>query len=151
MPIVRRLSAFALIALAAAVPATASAASADERPAAVAQNYPGPFMVFFDRHSAVLTTQAKAILDNAAGAILAAGQGQVILAGHTDTAEPDHVALSQRRAVAVREYLMSRGVAEGMITTEAFGNTRLLVETAANVSEPQNRRTEITVGPGSGW
>ena len=37
------------------------------------------------------------------------------------------------------------------ITTEAFGESRPLVETADGVREPQNRRVEITFGPGSGW
>jgi outer membrane protein OmpA-like peptidoglycan-associated protein len=37
------------------------------------------------------------------------------------------------------------------MTTEAFGEGRPLVETADGVREPQNRRVEITYGPGSGW
>jgi outer membrane protein OmpA-like peptidoglycan-associated protein len=34
--------------------------------------------------------------------------------------------------------------------TQAFGETHLLVQTADGVREPQNRRVEITFGPGSG-
>ena len=37
------------------------------------------------------------------------------------------------------------------MTTEAFGESRPLVETADGVREPQNRRVEIGFGPGSGW
>nr|MDP9415782.1 flagellar motor protein MotB [Pseudomonadota bacterium] len=43
-----------------------------------------------------------------------------------------------------------RGVPDGAITTEAFGESRPLVETADGVREPQNRRVEITFGPGAG-
>jgi outer membrane protein OmpA-like peptidoglycan-associated protein len=51
----------------------------------------------------------------------------------------------------VRSYLAGRGIPDGVMTTEAFGESRPLIETADGVSEPQNRRVEITFGPGSGW
>ncbi len=35
-------------------------------------------------------------------------------------------------------------------STEAFGETKLRVQTADGVREVQNRRVEITYGPGSG-
>ncbi len=46
----------------------------------------------------------------------------------------------------MRAYLVGQGVPETAIATEAFGETRLLVETADGVREPQNRRVEITFG-----
>jgi outer membrane protein OmpA-like peptidoglycan-associated protein len=36
------------------------------------------------------------------------------------------------------------------MSTEAFGESRPLVETADGVREPQNRNVQITFGPGSG-
>ena len=77
----------------------------------------------------------------------------VTLAGHADRSGSDayNVGLSQRRANNVRSYLAGRGVPDGSITTEAFGESRPLVDTADGVREPQNRRVEITFGPGSGW
>jgi len=114
----------------------------------------GPFMVFFDDGSTDLTPQGRAILDNVASAYRASGDGQqVMIAGHTDRAKEGApgVAESQARASAVRAYLVSQGLSDGVITVEAFGSTRPLVETDAGVLEPQNRRVEITVGPGSGW
>jgi OOP family OmpA-OmpF porin len=113
----------------------------------------GPFMVFFNTDSDQLTPQGKAILDNAASAYRTCGQAQVMIAGHTDRKGTDqyNVGLSQRIAMAVRTYLVSRGIPDGVITTEAFGESRPLVDTPDGVSEPQNRRAEITFGPGSGW
>ena len=112
----------------------------------------GPFIVFFDWDRSDITPQAAAILDNAAAAYQSTGQAQVVLAGHADrSGSADYnVGLSQRRADAVRSYLAGRGVPSGAITTEAFGESRPLVETADGVREPQNRRVEITFGPGSG-
>ena len=80
------------------------------------------------------------------------GQAQVVLAGHTDRSGPDqyNVGLSQRRADTVKAYLAGHGIPDGVMTTQAFGESRPLVETADGVREPQNRRVEITFGPGSG-
>jgi len=112
----------------------------------------GPFIVFFDWDRSDITPQAAAILDNAASAYQQTGQAQVVLAGHADRSGSAqyNVGLSQRRADAVRSYLAGRGVPDGAITSEAFGESRPLVETADGVREPQNRRVEITFGPGAG-
>ena len=107
------------------------------QPAAAQECVAGPFMVFFDWDDDSLTPQAAAILDNAAEAYQACGQAQV--------------GLSQREAANVRSYLAGRGIPDGVMTTEAFGESRPLVETVDGVREPQNRRVEITFGPGSGW
>jgi outer membrane protein OmpA-like peptidoglycan-associated protein len=112
-------------------------------PAAVT---PGPFLVFFDWDKSLITAEAASILDRAAEQFAATGQTSVVLAGHTDTSgNADYnMRLSQRRADAVKAYLAGKGVPETAMATEAFGQTRLLVETPDNVREPQNRRVEIT-------
>jgi outer membrane protein OmpA-like peptidoglycan-associated protein len=76
-----------------------------------------------------------------------------VLAGHADRSGPAdyNVGLSQRRANNVRSYLAGHGIPDGVMTTQAFGESRPLVETADGVREPQNRRVEVTFGPGSGW
>ncbi len=73
-------------------------------------------------------------------------------AAHTDTVGSDqyNLALSQRRADAAKAYLIGKGVPDAAIATEAFGKSKPLVATADGVREPQNRRVEITFGPGSG-
>ena len=112
-------------------------------PAAVT---PGPFLVFFDWDKSLITAEASAILDRAAEQFAATGQANVALAGHADTSGTAdyNMRLSQRRADAVKAYLAGKGVPEAAMVTEAFGETRLLVETADGVREPQNRRVEIT-------
>ena len=107
---------------------------------------PGPFLVFFDWDKSLVTAEAAAILDRAAEQFAATGQANVALAGHADTSGTAeyNMRLSQRRADAVKGYLAGKGVPEAAMVTEAFGETRLLVETADGVREPQNRRVEIT-------
>ena len=110
-------------------------------------------MVFFDSGSAKLTPQAAAILDNAALAYASCGDASVMVAGHTDRRGSSKVnmALSNRRAAGVRLYLAKHGIRLNRITSQAFGESRPLVETADGVREPQNNRVEITYGPGDGW
>ena len=125
------------------VPAPAPAPLPPCPPAAVT---PGPFLVFFDWDKSLITAEAQAILDRAVEQYQTTGQTTVALAGFADKSGKDdyNVRLSQRRADAVKAYMASKGVPDGSITTEAFGETRPLVETADGVREPQNRRVEIT-------
>ena len=113
---------------------------------------PGPYIVFFEWDSADITPDAASILDNAVSAYANCGSAQVMLAGHADrSGSPKYnMGLSERRNTSVRGYLTSRGIAEGSIASEAFGEGRPRVDTADGVRELQNRRVEITYGPGAG-
>lgn len=122
-------------------------------PAPVAEpEAPEAFVVFFDWNKSVVTTEAASILDNAAAAFTQTGRASVQLAGHADTSGSAsyNMALSERRAAATKAYLVGKGVPEAAIDTMAYGETRPLVATDDNVREPQNRRVEISFGPGSG-
>jgi outer membrane protein OmpA-like peptidoglycan-associated protein len=113
---------------------------------------PGPYIVFFDWDKSDITPEAASILDNAISNYQNCGNSQVMLAGHADRSGSAsyNVGLSQRRADAVKAYLSGRGISDGVISTEAFGESRPRVETADGVRELQNRRVEIMYGPGSG-
>jgi len=115
---------------------------------------PGPFIVFFEWDKSDITPEAASILDNAIAQYQNCGNAQVMLAGFTDrSGTPKYnVGLSQRRADAVKGYLSSHSIPDGVITTQAFGEDpdKLRVQTADGVREVQNRRVEVTYGPGSG-
>ena len=112
-----------------------------------------PAIVYFGWDEDDLTDRARQTLQEVAQNYRATGQAAVTLAGHADRSGSAgyNVGLSQRRANAVRDHLVSLGVPAGSITSQAFGETRPAVETADGVREPDNRRVEITFGPGSGW
>lgn len=112
----------------------------------------GPFIVFFDFDRSDITAEAAQILGSAVTAYSNCGNARVMLAGHTDRAGSAsyNAALAERRNAAVRSYLTGRGVAAGQIGGEAFGEARPRVPTADGVREAQNRRVEVTYGPGSG-
>ena len=106
---------------------------------------PGPYVVFFDWDAAEITPEAASILDNAIGAYVNCGT-RIRLAGHTDRSglARYNLRLAERRNGAVRGYLAALGVAVGLISDGAFGETQPRVPTADGVREPQNRRVEIT-------
>lgn len=112
----------------------------------------GPYIVFFDWDESDITAEAATILDNAVTAYSSCGTARVMLAGHTDRSGSVtyNMGLAERRNMSVREYLTGRGVPGARITGEAFGESQPRVATADGVRELQNRRVEVTYGPGSG-
>jgi OOP family OmpA-OmpF porin len=105
------------------------------------------FMLFFDFDKAVLTPQALTIVKEAANAAKAGQNARVACTGHTDSAGAAdyNLALSLRRATAVKDVLVREGVPEASITVVGRGEETLLVATSDGVREPQNRRVEIAV------
>ncbi|WP_376100229.1 OmpA family protein [Roseomonas sp. CCTCC AB2023176] len=66
--------------------------------------------------------------------------------GHTDTVGPDvaNRELSQRRAEAVRDYLVKRfGVTAERLEAIGLGESQLLIPTGDNVSDVRNRRVQV--------
>jgi OmpA-OmpF porin, OOP family len=112
----------------------------------------GPYIVFFDWDKSDLTSSAMSTLDTAVSQYGNCGNARVMLAGHADkSGKPAYnVGLSQRRNTSVRGYLESHGISGGVITTDALGETTPRVPTEDGVREQQNRRVEVTYGPGSG-
>jgi len=104
-------------------------------------------MVFFDWDSTRLSDASLNVLEQARDAFKAKQGARVTATGHTDTTgtEAYNMALSLRRANAVKDALVKLGVPAAAITTVGRGEQGLLVQTGDGVREPQNRRVEITI------
>ena len=102
----------------------------------------------FDKYS--LTEYAKASLDSDVTAInkLAGTYPslKVDVAGHTDWIGTDayNQALSERRASAVKDYLVRKGVDSGRIRTYAYGESQPVAPNTTAEGRALNRRAEIS-------
>ena len=104
-------------------------------------------LLFFDSGSAKVTPVAAAILDNFLSGMRAnTYPSNIKLNGHTDrVGGPEaNELLSRRRAEAVRDYLVARGIDASRVEVKASGESRPLVETVDGVSEAQNRYVDFT-------
>lgn len=104
--------------------------------------------VLFATNSAELTPQARRLLDELGRALTSADLSpyRFRIEGHTDTtgSADYNMLLSERRAQAVRDYLVQRfGISRTRLETVGLGQTRPAVPTGANVDEPRNRRVHI--------
>jgi outer membrane protein OmpA-like peptidoglycan-associated protein len=74
---------------------------------------------------------------------------KMVVEGHTDSqgAAAYNQDLSQHRAQAVRDYLVTRGIASDRITAQGFGPTRSVAENSSPEGRANNRRVEIVVSP----
>jgi hypothetical protein len=108
---------------------------------------PQNFMVFFDWDSTKLSDASMNVLEQATNAFKAKQGARITATGHTDTTgtEAYNMALSLRRANAVKDALVKLGVPAAAIATVGRGEAGLLVQTGDGVREPQNRRVEIAV------
>lgn len=106
---------------------------------------PGPYVVFFEFDSAILTAEGRSTLDEVVNDAGSFEPAVVIVRGHTDRAGGDsyNMALSQRRAEAVSEYLSAHGIDSGSIAVDWFGESKPMIATADGVPEQANRRVEI--------
>jgi len=108
------------------------------------------FMVFFDWDRSDLSAQALNTIRQAAGQFKTRGNARITATGHADKSGPENynMALSLRRANAVKDALVREGVPATAISVIGRGESQPLVQTADGVREPQNRRVEITFGTG---
>ena len=107
----------------------------------------GRYLVFFNLNSSRLNPAAREVVAEAATEFRNSGQSRIDVVGHTDTSgnAEYNQRLSERRAEAVRTELVRLGVPDSAVMVSGAGQNDLLVPTADNVREPQNRRVEIVV------
>jgi outer membrane protein OmpA-like peptidoglycan-associated protein len=112
-----------------------------------AQVNPTAYLVFFGFDEATLTPEGRQVVADAANAYQQSGSAVISVVGHTDTvgSESYNYDLGQRRAEAVAAELTRLGVPASAISTTSRGEQDLLVPTADEVREPQNRRVVIDV------
>ncbi|MAE51527.1 MAG: cell envelope biogenesis protein OmpA [Micavibrio sp.] len=104
------------------------------------------YLVFFNWDSQDLGSGALNVLDAVATEVAKNPPSQINIVGHADTSGPRdyNQKLASKRANAVRDALIQRGVDANILMVDSRGESELLVETPDNVREPANRRVNIT-------
>lgn len=72
---------------------------------------------------------------------------RIEISGHTDSDgdEQANLTLSQKRAVAVKNYLIKRGIKGSRIIVKGYGETRPVADNSTEEGKAKNRRTEVRV------
>lgn len=105
--------------------------------------------VLFASGKYALLQTAMTKLDQVAEALKAQDpEKKMIVEGHTDSQGSDSInqPLSFNRATAVREYLVSRGVASDKISAIGMSSHRPITDNKTSENRANNRRVEIVIG-----
>ena len=102
---------------------------------------------YFDFDRSTLRPDALRLLDDAVAKLQANPGRSIVIEGHTcniGTAEYN-LALGNRRATSVRDYLQSRGVPANRMETRSYGEERPKYDNAREETRRLNRRAALTV------
>jgi len=100
--------------------------------------------VMFRTNRSTLLPEAKAKLDQVAET-LSHNHEKLVVEGHADSRGSDHLnqGLSERRAQAVRDYLVSRGVAADRISAVGLSTSRPVADNHTPQGRASNRRADV--------
>jgi OOP family OmpA-OmpF porin len=101
--------------------------------------------VNFDNNKDTLRTDAIAILDDVVATLKRYPALKVEVAGHTDSANSDtyNLDLSQRRADAVLNYFVSKGVETDRLSAKGYGEAEPIADNSTTEGRFKNRRVEL--------
>ena len=101
--------------------------------------------VYFGIESSVLLPLAREKLDETIEILRRDTDIEVVIAGHADSTGPEefNMALSERRAEAVRAYLEAGGIASSRMTTRAYGESQPAESNDTALGRADNRRVEL--------
>ncbi|MEM8815866.1 MAG: OmpA family protein [Pseudomonadota bacterium] len=103
--------------------------------------------VNFESNSDRLLPGATRVLDDAAASLNKYPSIRVEVGGHTDSdgAAEYNESLSERRALTVRDYLASKGVALDRMTVRGYGETQPVADNSTASGKADNRRVVLRI------
>ena len=103
--------------------------------------------VLFKSNEATLLPDAKTRLDQVAQALKETKSSALVIEGHTDNQGSDtfNQSLSEKRAQAVKDYLVKSGYDSSLIQVSGMGEADPVADNASPEGRANNRRVEIIV------
>jgi outer membrane protein OmpA-like peptidoglycan-associated protein len=103
--------------------------------------------VFFETGSANLKNSSTAELERLAGLLINNPDLKIQINGHTDNvgSETDNLQLSENRAKAVYDFLISKGIEIARLRYKGFGESQPIADNESESGRKMNRRTEFVV------
>ena len=103
--------------------------------------------VYFATNKSDINSKSKANLNKLAGIFKEYADTNIIVEGHTDNTGDDtyNMTLSQKRANAVTNYLVSQGISRSRLTTYAHGETLPKYDNTTSEGRAKNRRVELGI------
>jgi outer membrane protein OmpA-like peptidoglycan-associated protein len=108
---------------------------------------PVSYTLYFITEKDELTPESKLLMGRLKTELSQRAFPEITVIGHTDSAGTVayNDALSLKRAEATRQLLVEAGIPSELINSAGRGSREMLVKTAEGVSEPRNRRVEISI------
>ncbi len=103
--------------------------------------------IFFDINKYELRPESQVELDNVVKLLKDNPTLKIQINGHTDNVgkPADNLSLSDNRAKAVVQYITSKGIDAGRLSSQGFGATQPVADNTTEEGRAQNRRTELKV------
>ena len=102
--------------------------------------------ISFDVGKADISSASYPLLDQIAAALGARPELKVVVEGHTDNtgSRRGNMNLSQKRARAVVDYLVGKGVSPSRLTAKGYGPDRPIADNGTKLGRAKNRRVRFT-------
>ncbi len=100
----------------------------------------------FNSTNKLHSAKVEKYLDDVAVRVKSSGE-KVYLTGHTDSIGSDesNIVLGKRRAIVIRDYLVSKGVSTGKIIVNSKGESAPIATNASSDGRAKNRRVELKI------
>jgi outer membrane protein OmpA-like peptidoglycan-associated protein len=101
----------------------------------------------FETGKADLKASSYTLLDDLVEIMTLKPTMKILIGGHTDSDGDDaaNLVLSQKRADAVKNYLISKGINSKRIIAIGYGETKPVADNSTTEGKAKNRRTEIKI------
>jgi outer membrane protein OmpA-like peptidoglycan-associated protein len=103
--------------------------------------------VYFDFDRSDITANSKLSLDKLIQIFKEYPETNLLVEGHTDDKGADsyNLSLSERRAMAVGNYLKNNGVSSSRLTINWYGESQPKTENTSDANRAENRRVEFAI------